>query len=43
MELGLDSVLVALAAQSLNTEPPILVPALRGDRPKLKEIDQEPG
>ncbi|MER6100274.1 type I polyketide synthase [Streptomyces sp. NPDC001728] len=38
VELGPDGVLAALAAQSLREEPPVLVPALRGDRPEPRTL-----
>ncbi|MFC7924680.1 type I polyketide synthase [Streptomyces cinereoruber] len=38
VELGPDGVLAALTAQSLRKEPPVLVPALRGDRPEPRTL-----
>ncbi|MER7952617.1 beta-ketoacyl synthase N-terminal-like domain-containing protein [Streptomyces sp. NPDC096079] len=38
LELGPDGVLAALTAQSLRKEPPVLVPALRGDRPEPRTL-----
>ncbi|MFF0558996.1 type I polyketide synthase [Streptomyces sp. NPDC004266] len=38
VELGPDGVLSALTAQSLRKEPPVLVPALRGDRPEPRTL-----
>nr|UZH43254.1 TdmS4 [Streptomyces sp.] len=38
LELGPDGVLAALTAQSLRKEPPVLVPALRGDRPETRTL-----
>ncbi|MER7519745.1 type I polyketide synthase [Streptomyces sp. NPDC126499] len=38
VELGPDGILSALTAQSLRKEPPVLVPALRADRPEARTL-----